>query len=104
MGQQFEIRIVGISRSRTRSLPQASYSGNAQLDDCGACDRIAVEGERLFHRCKQLDCVDCLAQDFVQMLRQKGYLLGEAKITNSWGTERAVVDDMLKNVRERGAF
>jgi len=84
MGQQFEIRIVGIGKS--------------------GCDRVAVQGERLFHRCKRLDCIDCRTQDYVQLLRQQGYLLGVGTLTHSYATEREVVDDMLKNTRQKGAF
>lgn len=84
MGQQFEIRIVGIGEN--------------------GCDKVALAGERLFHRCKKLDCIDCRAQDFVQLLRQQGYQLGVSTVTHNYKTDREVVDDMLKNVRQSGAF
>lgn len=84
MGQQFEIRIVGMGPN--------------------GCDSRSLPGERLSHRCKKLDCVDCRALDFVQMLRQYGYLLGIATIVHHHGTTREVTDDMLKNERRSGVL
>lgn len=84
MGAQFEIRIVGIGLN--------------------GCDTKAVPGQSLYNRCKRLDCVDCLAQDFVQMLRQKGYRLGVAAFTHNFGTTEQVIDDVLKNERQSGTL
>lgn len=71
------------------------------------CDRHSQEGEKLRTRCNRLTCVDCLAFDFVQNLRQKGFRLGEAKFTHHAGAvdpEQIVVDDLLENKREHGQF
>lgn len=68
------------------------------------CDRKAVPGERLHSRCRQLDCPDCLAYEFVQTLRQKSIVVGESKVTHYPGTDVEVVDNLITNQREKGRF
>lgn len=69
------------------------------------CDRGTVPGGQLYGRCRKLDCPDCLTQDFVQLLRQKGFSLREATFTHHAGAVTAeVVDDLLKNERRNGVF
>lgn len=69
------------------------------------CDRKAMPGEKLFKRCRRLDCPDCLFLDFVQLLRQKGISVGEATFTHYAGAVTAeVVDDALTNTRKSGQF
>lgn len=66
------------------------------------CDRRAKPGEKLYARCVRLDCPDCLANDFAQMLRQKGNALVVATFTQWPGTEHEVVDDLITNTRKSG--
>lgn len=69
------------------------------------CDRKAGPGDNLYARCARMDCPDCLAYDFVNLLRQKGFNVGEATFTHFAGAVTAeVVDDMMKNRRVRGKF
>lgn len=69
------------------------------------CDRAAQPGEKLFDRCRRLDCADCRTLDFVQNLRQYGgFSVGAATITHHSGSSHEVVDDLLKNERVRGQF
>lgn len=69
------------------------------------CAPKVPPGGRLFDRCKRLDCPDCLALDFVQMLQQKGISVGEATFTHHHGAVTAeVVDDLLTNTRRSGRF
>lgn len=71
------------------------------------CDRYSGEGEKIRTRCQRLSCVDCLAQDFVQLLRQKGFQIRDAEFTHHFGAvdpEMVVVDDLLDNVRVKGQF
>jgi hypothetical protein len=69
------------------------------------CDRAAKPGEKLYDRCKKLDCADCRTLDFVQQLRQYGgFTVGEATITHFAGSATEVVDDLLKNERVKGQF
>jgi hypothetical protein len=84
MGQQFAITIIGLGEH--------------------GCDRRTRAGDRLRSRCGRLDCVDCLALDFVQNLRQKGYILGEATLVHGYRTHVEITDDLLKNERRSGDF
>lgn len=71
------------------------------------CDRHSIEGEKLRTRCNRLTCVDCMAFDFVQNLRMKGFRLGEATFTHHAGAvdpEDVIVDDLLANERKSGRF
>lgn len=71
------------------------------------CDRRAGPGDKLYARCKRLDCVDCLTQDFVQMLRQKSFTVIEATFTHNAGAVVPgveVVDNVLTNTRLAGQF
>jgi hypothetical protein len=68
------------------------------------CERQAQAGGKLFKRCCRLDCVDCLAYDFVNTLRQKGVTVGEATFTHWPGTKIEVVDDLVRNQRKQGQF
>lgn len=69
------------------------------------CDRRSQPGEKLHHRCKRLDCPDCLAYDFVQQLRLKGMVPAEAEITHNPGRVGGeVTDDLLTNTRKNGSF
>ena len=68
------------------------------------CERTAKPGEPLFKRCSKFICADCLAYDFVQLLKQKGFEVGEATFTHHPGTKVEIVDDMLKNKRRSGSF
>ena len=68
------------------------------------CDVRSQPGQKLHNRCGRLDCVDCLTFDYVQALRMRGYKLGEATFTNSPGTARQVVDDLVGNRRVSGTF
>lgn len=69
------------------------------------CDRRAAPGERLAARCKQLSCADCLAWDFVQNLRQKGFIIIESSFVNNAGAVSGeIVDDLVNNKRESGQF
>lgn len=69
------------------------------------CDRLAKTGEKLYDRCKRLDCADCRFMDFVQMLRQYGgFTVGEATLTHFDGSNQEIVDDLLKNERQSGQF
>jgi hypothetical protein len=66
------------------------------------CERRARPGERLYARCQKLDCPDCLAYDFAQMLRQKGFVLVNATFVHWPGTEQEVTDDLITNSRKAG--
>lgn len=71
------------------------------------CDRYSQEGEKIRTRCNRLTCVDCLALDFVQSLRQKGFRINVADFTHHHGAidpDKIVVDDMLTNTRKSGQF
>lgn len=68
------------------------------------CDRRATPGDRLYGRCSKFTCADCITFDFFQMLRQKGFIIGEAVFTHMPGTANEVVDDLLKNERRSGKF
>lgn len=69
------------------------------------CDRRAKEGEKLYNRCKRLDCIDCRTYDFVQTLRQLGFSVGEANFIHYAGATTAeVVDDLRTNSRKKGQF
>lgn len=69
------------------------------------CERTSGPGEKLFKRCGKFTCPDCMAFDFVQILHQKGFSIGEALFTHHVGAVNAeVVDDMLKNERRSGRF
>lgn len=70
------------------------------------CQRTAGPGEKLYGRCQKLTCPDCLAYDFTQMLRQKGYTIVDATFKHFAGSVdgREVVDDLLKNERRSGEF
>ncbi len=71
------------------------------------CDRKAAPGAKLYGRCKRLDCPDCLALDFVQMLRMKSYTVVQATFTHNVGAvdpALEIVDDLLTNTRQQGQF
>lgn len=83
---KFEIKITGIGKH--------------------CCDDRTEQGERL-RRCNRMTCVDCLAYDFAQMLRQKGFRLVGGTFTHFPGAvdpEKTVVDDLLTNTRQSGRF
>lgn len=67
------------------------------------CDRNAKPGDRLYGRCGKLTCPDCLSYDFVQMLKQKGFTVGEATFTHFPKREGSeVVDNLVTNERVSG--
>lgn len=69
------------------------------------CDASSQPGERLYHRCRRLDCADCRVLDFIQNLRQYGgFSIGEATLTHFAGSEQEIVDDLLTNTRIKGQF
>jgi hypothetical protein len=68
------------------------------------CERNAKAGDRLYGRCQRLSCPDCLAYDFVQTMRAKGFNVESATFTHWPNTPTQVVDDLLKNVRASGQF
>lgn len=68
------------------------------------CERNAKPGEKLYGRCGKFSCPDCMAFDFTQQMRQKGFLLGEATFTHFAKGTSEVVDDLLKNERKSGQF
>lgn len=71
------------------------------------CDRKAAPGDKLFSRCRRLDCVDCLTLDFVQNLRQKGFVLSNAEFVHHAGAvdkDVVITDNLLSNTRQNGKF
>lgn len=68
------------------------------------CDRKARTGEKLFNRCGKFGCADCMAYDFVQSLRVKGFTVEGAKFTHFPGARQEVIDDLLVNERKLGEF
>lgn len=68
------------------------------------CDRGTKPGEKLYGRCMRLNCPDCRTYDFIQLLRQMGYTVGEATLTHFPGSKVEVVDDLVKNERLSGQF
>lgn len=69
------------------------------------CERRAKPGEKLHNRCGSLRCPDCLTHDFMQLLKQKGYVIDDATFTHAPNDpEFEVVDDMKTNTRVRGEF
>lgn len=71
------------------------------------CEKNAKAGEPLYRRCGKFTCPDCIAYDLTQRLKQAGMLStpeASSKFTHWPGTDRQVVDDLLKNVRESGDF
>jgi len=71
------------------------------------CDRKAKAGDKLYGRCQKMNCPDCLAYDFVQMLRQKGMQIDKAEFRHWPGSSSEVVDDLLPAAgggRLRGQF
>jgi hypothetical protein len=77
-----------------------------QINAIGAhgCERKARTGEKLFNRCGKFGCADCMAYDFVQMLRVKGFQVEFARFVHHPGARQEVVDDLLVNERKQGAF
>lgn len=76
------------------------------IDAIGAhgCERKARGGDKLFNRCGKFGCADCMAYDFVQMLRVKGFTVEAASLTHFPGARQEVVDDLLVNERKTGSF
>jgi len=68
------------------------------------CERKARRGEKLYNRCGKFGCADCLAYDFVQMLRVKGFSVETARFIHFPGARQEVVDDLLSNERRMGEF
>jgi len=68
------------------------------------CERRATAGQKLHTRCGRFGCPDCMAYDFVQQLRHKGMIIGEATLTHQPGTKVEVVDDLVENTRKSGSF
>lgn len=72
------------------------------------CDRKAKEGEKLYARCRRMDCPDCLAHEFVEQLKHRGMFgsspAAKAELTHWPGQQGQVVDDMLTNTRKSGQF
>ena len=68
------------------------------------CDRTTKTGEKLYGRCGKFGCPDCMAHDFVQQLRQRGNNVESAVLTHWPGQSSQVVDDLLTNTRQEGAF
>ena len=71
------------------------------------CERRAKEGDQLYGRCQRLTCPDCLAYDFVQLLRQKGFQVESAIFTHWPNTPQEVIDDIAANAggrRLKGQF
>lgn len=76
------------------------------IDAIGAhgCERKARNGEKLFNRCGKFGCADCMAYDFVQSLRVKGFTVDAAKFVHFPGARQEVIDDLLVNERKSGEF
>lgn len=71
------------------------------------CERSARPGGKLYGRCGRFTCPDCMAYEFVQRLRQAGMLNtpeAAATFTHWPGTPAQVVDNILTNERQEGAF
>jgi hypothetical protein len=68
------------------------------------CDRTAKAGEKLYQRCGRFQCPDCMAYDFVQQLRVKGFAVEAATFTHWPGSTTEVVDDLATNSRSKGSF
>jgi hypothetical protein len=68
------------------------------------CERRARPGEKLFGRCQKLTCPDCLAYDFVQMLKQKGFVVQSGAFVHFPGSAQEVTDDLVTNERKGGEF
>lgn len=68
------------------------------------CERAARPGDKLHRRCGKLSCPDCFIYDFVQQLKMRGIVVGEATFTHWPGTKIEVVDDLVRNERQSGQF
>lgn len=68
------------------------------------CNRKAKAGEKLHDRCGRFGCPDCMAYDFLQQMKQKGMMIGEATFTHWPGSDNEVIDDLAKNERKSGGF
>jgi hypothetical protein len=68
------------------------------------CERRASAGQKLWGRCQRFSCPDCLAYDFTQTLRQKGFVIEAASFTHWPSTPQQVVDDLAHNERKEGSF
>jgi hypothetical protein len=68
------------------------------------CERKAHQGDKLYNRCGKFGCADCMAYDFVQMLRVRGFTIEGARFVHFPGASQEVIDDLLVNERKRGAF
>lgn len=71
------------------------------------CERKAQPGEKLWGRCGRFTCPDCMAYEFVQQMKQRGFLgfqNSKAAFIHWPDSSGRVVDDLLKNERAEGAF
>ena len=72
------------------------------------CERKAKAGEKLYGRCGRFGCPDCMAYEFVQQMKQRGFFNyppdASATLTHWPGKPDQVIDDLLTNERKDGQF
>jgi hypothetical protein len=66
------------------------------------CQREVKDGGTVYG-CGSVHCPDCLAREFVALLKNKGYPIDKATFTHWPGQPEQVQDDLLTRVR-KGSF
>lgn len=66
------------------------------------CQREKKDGDTLYG-CRNMDCPDCRAREFVKTLQNTGCSVSSATLTHWPGEESEVKDDLITGVR-KGSF